>query len=200
MIDFRRPTILFGGSFDPIHEGHLHAARSAMSGCPDIKQLIFIPCSRSPGKTPPFATGEQRLEWLRLLAEPEGFGVWDFEVRKGGESFTVETLEEARRQGADKESLFWLLGADSYASFPRWKQPERIRELCRLLVVNRPGNFVNLQSPSDRQLTVLPHPASSTAVRAALQSGRPSPWLPPRVREAMEKICPPFGPYARKQE
>lgn len=200
MIDFRQPTVLYGGSFDPVHEGHLHVARSVLLQRPDIKQVVFVPTAHSPGKATACASGEQRLGWLRLVAEPAGFPVWAWEVQRGGESFTVDTLEEAHRSDATKEKLFWLLGADSYASFPTWKNPARIRELCHLLIADRPGYEVSPQNEADQFVSIEHHPASSTALREELAKGIvPKRWLPKALRADLEKALPRTNPYVRKK-
>ncbi len=199
MIDFRRPTVLFGGSFDPVHEGHLHVAREVMKKTPAIKQLVFMPAFQSPGKPKPQAGPEQRLEWLRLAAEPEGFLVWGREIQRKEDSFTVDSLEEAHRMGASAQELFLLLGADAYAAFPGWKNPERIRALCRLLIVGRPGFEEATQNPTDKFISIPPHPASSTTIRTRLATGNiPGEWLPAAVKAALEKILPIHNPYVRK--
>jgi nicotinate-nucleotide adenylyltransferase len=198
MIDFRRPTVLFGGSFDPVHEGHLHVARETLARIEGGSQLVFLPAFHSPGKPGPLASPEQRLEWLLLAAAPDGFGVWDYELQRRGESVTVDTLGEAHRLGATAEQLFLLLGADAYGTFPAWKNALRIRELCRLIAVNRPGHQLPAQSLSDRILNIPPHPASSTAIRARLGSGSiPTEWLAGPVSHALEKLLPLHNPYAR---
>lgn len=176
---FREPTVLFGGSFDPIHEGHLHVARAVKAQLPQIKNFVFVPAAHSPGKPAALASAADRLHWLKLVAEPEGFHVWDYDLERSGESYTVETLEEAHRQGATRERLFWLVGADAYAGFSRWKNPARIRELSRLLVVNRPGEEISPQSSDDQIISIAPHPASSTEIREALARGENPLWLPP---------------------
>ena len=199
MIDFRLPTALFGGSFDPVHVGHLHVGRSVLTALPDIKQLVFVPASQSPGKHPACASGEHRLEWLKLAVEPEGHRVWDTDLRRGGESFTVETLEEAHARGARRASLYWILGADAYNAFEQWRKPARIRELCRLIIVNRPGNTLEARKADDLIIPIPPHPASSSELRKELAEGRTgSPWLPGPVRGALEKLLPLENPYVRK--
>ncbi|MGZ3736275.1 MAG: nicotinate-nicotinamide nucleotide adenylyltransferase, partial [Bdellovibrionota bacterium] len=105
-LDFRQPTILFGGSFDPVHEGHLHVAREARSALPQFKQIVFVPAAHSPGRPGAIAPAELRLKLLRTAVEPLGFKVWDLEISRGGTSFTVDTLEEAHAQGA--QELLWL--------------------------------------------------------------------------------------------
>jgi nicotinate-nucleotide adenylyltransferase len=194
-LDFSRPAILFGGSFDPVHSGHLHVARECLLALPEVKQLVFVPAAESPGRV---ASVAERLAWLKIAVEPSGFRVWDFEATRPGPSFTVNTLEAAHAEGARVDQIYWLLGADAYAGFSRWKSPARIRELCRLLVVDRPGQESASQHPLDRFVSIPTHPASSTAVRAALAAGNPRPqWLPEAVGAAFEKLLPGQNPYVK---
>lgn len=198
-MQFSSPTILFGGSFDPVHAGHLQVARESRALVQ--AKLWFVPAATSPGKPAALASPGQRLEWLQIVAEPEGFHVWDFEIRRGGESFTFETLEEASRLGGRPDHLYWLVGADAYASLPRWKSPEKIRALATVLVVGRPGTPVARQDARDRLLVVPEHPASSTALREALAMGDfHAPELPSALRPVMEKlILSSRNPYAKQR-
>jgi nicotinate-nucleotide adenylyltransferase len=201
MIRFDRPTALIGGSFDPVHEGHLALAREIRHQLPQIEQIVFVPAALSPGKAPPLASAELRLRWLRSVAGPEGFASWDWELEQTGESFTVNTLLEATRLGAIRDSLYWVVGADAYAALPSWREPARIRFLARLLVVNRPGHPLERQHPEDLILTIPPHPASSTAIRARLAAGdfagAESAGLPSLLRTELEQALPPNNPYVR---
>lgn len=193
-MDFSRTTILFGGSFDPVHNGHLHVAKHALAAIPGA-QLAFVPAFQSPGKQPPVASPDQRLHWLELATHAGPFQVWQQELRRGGPSFTVETLMAAHSEGASRENLYWLLGADAYEHFGNWKEPERIRSLARLLVVNRPGSNLERASREDLIISLPPHPASSTRLRGELATGQvQSPDLPARVAEAL--LLTGQNPYA----
>ncbi len=198
MIDFQKVTALFGGSFDPIHEGHLHVAREVQSAIPALQQILFVPAFHSPGKYPISASAEQRLEWLNLAVLPAGFGIWNLELERKGESYTVHTLEQARHMGAVKDRLYLIMGSDAYAGFNSWKSPKRIRELCRLVVVGRSGESISTGQKEDLFLPIPPHPASSSEIRSQLASGSLSRWLPAPVRAHLEKILPLHNPYVRK--
>lgn len=170
-----------------------------LAALPEIKQFVLLPASHSPGKHPAYASGSHRLEWLKLAVAKEGHRVWDVDLRRGGESFAVDTLEEAHAQGARRERLYWVLGADAYNAFEQWRKPARIRELCRLVVVNRPGNSLEARKTDDLIIPIPPHPASSTELRNELAEGKTgSPWLPGPVRAALEKLLPVENPYVRK--
>jgi nicotinate-nucleotide adenylyltransferase len=199
MIDFTLPTILYGGTFDPVHEGHLHVAHEVTAALPEVKQLIFIPAAHTPGKPVASASAAQRLAWLKLAVEPSGFKVWDVEFARGGESYTIDTLKSAAKMGARRENLYWLLGADAYYGFPQWKEPQQIRSFCRLLVVDRPGQSLAEQDSQDRFLSIPPHPASSSALRERLARGETAEdWLPKPVRSVLDKLLPGQNPYVRK--
>jgi nicotinate-nucleotide adenylyltransferase len=198
-MDFSQPLALYGGSFDPVHQGHLEVARAIRRALP-AHQLVFVPAGLSPGKAPPVAPGKLRSSWLNLLAEREGFLVWDTELKRPGPSYTVETLAEAHRQGAKRENLLWVVGADAYNSLPRWKDPEKIRELARIAVLNRPGTPLALAQADDLLIPMAEYSASSSAIRAAL--GRnPSlvSNLPEEVKSDLERLTlSSQNPYARK--
>ncbi len=199
MSDFSRATALFGGSFDPVHEGHLHVARELRAALPEIEQLLFVPANQSPGKPPPHASAAQRLSWLRLAVQPAGFGVWDTELTRGGDSFTVDTLEQAHRQGAARDRLFFVVGYDAFSSFSTWKNPARIRELCRLVVVNRPGQLSPQPTGHELFVAIPPHPASSSEIRDQLASGATPRWLREPVLAEIENILPLHNPYGKKK-
>ena len=131
---------ILGGTFDPVHRGHLEIARRAMDEAA-LDQVIFIPAGQPRLKAgDPSAAPHQRLEMLRLAVEGiPGFLVSDIELRRSGPTLTVETLRELRNEcGPDVELLF-ILGLDVLARFDQWLEPERVVQLARLLAVSRPG-------------------------------------------------------------
>jgi nicotinate-nucleotide adenylyltransferase len=127
---------VFGGTFDPVHVGHLAIAHAALESVP-LDRVVFVPARRSPLKErAPVASEGDRLAMLDLAVAGEPrFAVSRAELERSGPSYTVETLE--RLAGADR--LFLILGSDAIADFPRWKDPERIAELATLVVADRPG-------------------------------------------------------------
>jgi nicotinate-nucleotide adenylyltransferase len=127
---------VFGGTFDPVHVGHLAIANAALESLP-LDQVLFVIARRSPLKDRGPVAGEaDRLRMLELAVAGEPrFAVSRVELDRDGPSYTVETLE--RLAGAD--DLFLILGSDAIADFPRWKDPERIATLATLVVAERPG-------------------------------------------------------------
>ena len=129
--------LVFGGAFDPVHAGHLALAEFALQHC-QATTLTFLPAGRSPFKSGHGASFEQRCEMLRLAIAGElAFRLDEREGRRQGPSFTVDTLEEMYHE--DKAPLGLLIGGDNLGEFPRWRNWERILELARLIVINRPG-------------------------------------------------------------
>ena len=131
---------VFGGTFDPPHVGHLLMATDAREAL-ELDRLIFVPTGSQPFKidAPPVASGQDRLEMVRLaVADDANYVVDDAEINRKGLSFTVETLEHLAVRHAGSQ-LFFLLGQDALAGFPKWRNPERILELATLAVVTRPG-------------------------------------------------------------
>ncbi|MBB3208393.1 nicotinate-nucleotide adenylyltransferase [Rhodopirellula rubra] len=130
---------IYGGSFDPVHLGHLWIAESALEQLP-IEEVRWIPAATSPLKeSGAVASDSQRLRMLRLaLSGQTGHVIDTRELDRDGISFTVDTLEQLSKQFAEQR-LFLIIGADSLASFDRWKTPARILELCTLAVVARGG-------------------------------------------------------------
>lgn len=193
MLDFSRPTIFYGGSFDPLHLGHLHVAVEAQKFVRGAR-LVFVPAGESPGKRSPNAPGELRQQWIQDC----GFSAWDFEINRDGPSYTVDTLEAAHALGANPSQTYWLMGADAYASFSSWRNPARIRELARLLVASRPGTQLVASDSRDTLLEIPNHPASSSAIRKALSEGKiPADSLPEPVSESLRKLSlPGQNPYA----
>jgi nicotinate-nucleotide adenylyltransferase len=129
-------TGVFGGTFDPVHVGHLAIALSALESVP-LDRVLFVPARRSPLKDrDPRASAEDRVAMLRAaIADEPRFGLSLAELDREGPSYTVDTLESLRSDG----ELFLILGSDALADLGRWRDPARIRELATLLVALRPG-------------------------------------------------------------
>ena len=127
---------VFGGSFDPVHHGHLAIALAALEAVP-LDRVIFVPARRSPLKdSAPEAAETDRLAMLERAIDGERrFAVSRIELERPAPSYTVDTLETLAPEGR----LFLILGADAAADLARWKRPERIRELATIVVARRPG-------------------------------------------------------------
>ncbi|HKC82602.1 MAG TPA: nicotinate-nucleotide adenylyltransferase [bacterium] len=132
-------TGILGGTFDPIHLGHLAAAQAAMD-CADLDRLLFVPTGVPPHRPPTVADPDDRLEMCRLaVAGEKRFEVSDLELRRDGVSYTVDTLRELHRL-YPAEELFLVLGWDAAKLLETWHEPEEVRRLARVVVVTRPGS------------------------------------------------------------
>ncbi len=200
---------LFGGTFDPIHSGHLAAARAA---CREfgLSEVHFVPSARPPHKRPPemapFAdryamvvlacTGYPALVASRLEADA-----------RRRPYYTLETIQRARRRFGRRVKLYFLVGADSFQELPRWKDWEKLLEACDFIVVNRPGhslkrlrqmiprrlfgrqvgseeaNRIALRRTSIHLLRGVEVPVSSTTIRQRAARGLSLRGMVPRVVE-----------------
>jgi nicotinate-nucleotide adenylyltransferase len=131
---------IFGGSFDPVHYGHLLLAEHCREQC-RLAAVWFVPAAVPPHKQDwNLSAAADRIEMLKLaLGGNEKFAVWTGEIDRGGVSYTVDTLEQLQQEDPQRE-LFFLMGADSLADLPTWRQPKRICELATPVVVRRAGS------------------------------------------------------------
>lgn len=178
---------LLGGSFNPPHLGHLLVAQEAYH-CLGVDRVVFIPAAQNPLKPETnFATAAQRLELTRLAVTGDArFAVDDEEVDLGGLSYTVDTLRRYKSSGVAQ--LYFLVGADAVPELPRWREIEAYRELCTLVIYNRPGSAdlghglpANLEALNLRW-QFLPVPQvdlSSTEVRRRIAAGDPYLYMVP---------------------
>jgi len=169
---------VFGGTFDPVHVGHLAIARSALEAVP-LDRILFVLARRSPLKDRgPFASEADRLAMLETaIADEPRFSLSRAELEREGPSYTVETLERL----AGEDELFLILGSDALADFPRWKDPERIARLATLLVADRPGAPVPAADAPVRMFDAPRLDISSRELRARVARGRSLRYLVPEA-------------------
>ena len=172
---------ILGGTFDPIHNGHLAIAEEARLAS-RLDRVLFVPASQQPLKRGThIADPEQRLAMTQLACAPNiAFEVSRIELDRPGPSFTLTTLEAL--QSAQIGELHFILGEDALADLTRWHGAARVVELARIIAVGRPGSAPDLTRilqalPALRErLTVLPGPAldiSSTALRQRVAASQP---------------------------
>ena len=131
---------ILGGTFDPVHRGHVEIARLAMEEA-GLARILLIPAGQPRLKSAePSATPQQRMDMLRLaFQDMPGFEVSDVELHRSGPTRTVDTLAELRGSIGPGVELVFILGLDALDRLDQWIQPERVTELARLLAVSRPG-------------------------------------------------------------
>jgi nicotinate-nucleotide adenylyltransferase len=182
---------LFGGSFDPIHLGHLLVAQAAREEL-GLARLFFIPASQSPFKPERLpAPANERLRLLKLaLAGLTWCEIDDLEIRRGGVSYTIDTIREFNRRFPEAE-IFYLIGADHVSQLPKWREAGELARLVEFVVIPRPsiqepaapppmasggaaegGDAARLPAPfRGRQLRGFPLGVSSSQIRARIKAG-----------------------------
>lgn len=183
---------ILGGTFDPVHAGHLAAARAALE-CAGLDRVVLVPTGEPPHRSTTVAGAEHRLEMSRLAIDSEkALEVSDVEIRRGGISYTADTLKELKNMYPGDE-LFLILGWDAARLFATWHIPDEIRRLATVVVVTRPGSgepdSAALRAAGlDPQKTILcareTPDISGSELRDALAAGEPvGDRLPPAVLE-----------------
>lgn len=179
----RQTVGVLGGTFDPIHVGHLllgEAAREELR----LERVLFIPAGRQwrkEEKDRDISPVDQRLEMVRLaIADNPAFEVSTIEIEREGPSYTVDTLEQLRSE-APGARLWFIVGADALVDMPHWHEVERIFELAKVCVAGRPGTDESWGPFADR-VTWLEMPeieVSSTAIRERVRAGRSIRYMAP---------------------
>ena len=179
-------TCIFGGTFDPPHIGHLLIAQTVFES-EHFERLIFVPANISPTKkNGDSSSPKTRLKMLEMsLINNTNFEISDIEIKREGVSYTIDTLEEfVNSLNLDKKDLFFLMGSDTLRSFHTWKDPEKIMELCNIIVAIRPGF-----TPSDIPQWILDNvrfaniprfEVSSTNIRARWREGKTIRYMVPK--------------------
>jgi nicotinate-nucleotide adenylyltransferase len=171
---------LFGGSFDPIHAGHLHVAELARASL-GLDKVIFIPCKQSPHKLyRDTAPDKDRKKMCELaIRHLTWSSVHDFELSSPSPSYSWRTAEFFRQTYAHSR-LFWLMGTDQWNALLKWSRHEHLATLVDFITCTR-GNEVLSELPYCCSVISTEHPASSTKIRQAIQEGKKPQWLDPEV-------------------
>lgn len=191
-------TGIFGGSFNPPHVAHL-AVAEACAEAAGLDRVLWIPAATPPHKQddPSLAPADQRLDMVEAaIAGNERFEASAMEIERGQVSFTVDTLRQLRAAGRGPLAL--IVGGDSLAGFPRWREPEAIAGLARLVVYRRPGDGVDPAALPDwlaAAVTFVDGPlleVSSTELRTRIGAGQTVRYLVP---DAVRAIATAAGLY-----
>lgn len=179
---------LFGGSFDPIHTGHLLLAQAAIEEL-ELTRLCFILAAQSPFKVGQhFAPAEARLQLLRLaLAGRTDCEVDEQEINRGGVSFAIDTVRDYARR-FPQATLFYLLGADNVENLPKWREAGELARLAEFAVIPRPGAPPAPLPPPFRGRTLqgFVFGVSSSQIRERVKTGRTiAELVPATVAEAV---------------
>jgi nicotinate-nucleotide adenylyltransferase len=194
-----------GGTFDPVHYGHLRPALEVMQHL-GLEQVRFVPCFRPVHKGEPNVSAQQRSEMIRLAINKQPkFALDTIEMDKGGPSYMVDTLRILKQDFADS-ALILMMGTDAFAKFDSWHKWQDILDLANILVMHRPGEPVPQNGKSGeiykkyhvnaftqihgqiKDMAVTQLDISSTRVRKYLQAGLSAEYLvPPCVMEYINK-------------
>ena len=131
---------LLGGSFNPVHNGHLAIARQTREAL-GLDQILFIPTNLPPHKSNNrLAPAQDRYEMVRLaIASDPTLTISDVELRRPGKSYTIDTIRLLQQEYGAQAQLSFLIGLDAFLDFPSWRDPRTLLELCRFVVLSRPG-------------------------------------------------------------
>jgi len=197
---------VLGGTFDPIHNGHLAVAEEVRARL-NLGEVLFVPAGQPQLRTnSPISAAEHRLEMVRLsITGRPYFRLSTVEIERAGPSYTVDTIAELRRQFGSQDELFFILGWDSLAELPRWREPSRLVKIkmCYMVAVPRPGyplpdlGSLEAQVPGlARRVIVLDLPRvdiSASEIRQRASQGLPIGHLVP---EPVDKYIREQGLYA----
>ena len=131
---------VLGGTFDPIHIGHLILADEVRAGL-DLAEILFVPAGQPWLKVDsPVSPAGHRVEMVRLaIADKPCFRLSTMEIERAGSTYTVDTIAELKARLETEDELFFILGWDNLAELPLWREPSRLITMCRLVAVPRPG-------------------------------------------------------------
>ncbi|MBI4267789.1 MAG: nicotinate-nucleotide adenylyltransferase [Chloroflexi bacterium] len=181
---------VLGGTFDPIHNGHILVAEEVISRL-NLEQVIFVPAGRPWLKEGNVITAvEHRVAMVRLaIGDNPAFKLSLVEVSRPGPSLSVDTVAELQAQLGKDVELFFIIGCDNLTQLPRWKEPARLIKMCRLVVVPRPGYVLPDLSALEvcipglsRSLILLDKPEvdiDATGIRQRIAQGLPVNHLVP---------------------
>jgi nicotinate-nucleotide adenylyltransferase len=188
----RRKLGILGGTFNPIHLGHLIIAQDALEQA-RLERVIFIPSATPPHKKlAGNVSGTQRLRMLKLaIAGNERFAVDDLEIRRGGKSYSVDTLTELQTR-EPKVDFHFIIGGDSLNELHLWREAERLARLCRFIVFVRPGFTAKpsrrLKGLRYQLLSTHPCEIASREIRSRVAHGQSIRYLVPEpVRRYIER-------------
>lgn len=185
---------LFGGTFDPIHRGHVQSAVELKQKL-QLDELRLLPCHNPPHRKTPNCSSAQRLEMVRLAVQGTGLLVDDRELKRDQLSYSVDTLEQLRRECGDQISLMWVMGTDAFSQLDGWYRWQDLMSLAHIVVMARPQEQLPETGPvaellarhaaasisdikhnvAGKILTVAlqPYPISASGIRSAIAADEP---------------------------
>lgn len=171
---------ILGGTFNPLHIGHLAIAEAAQEKM-DLDKVIFVPTAQPPHKRiTNLASANDRLEMVRLsIKNNPKFDLSDYEVRKGGKSYTIDTVEYFRQKFGEEAKLFFILGGDAASQLKTWRQIDDILQNVSFVVVNRPGHDDCDPDIPHHSISMPGLDIASSYIRRRIQQGKSIKYLVP---------------------
>ena len=175
---------LMGGTFNPIHLGHLLAAKEAKKEF-DLKEVVFIPSNLPPHKEDKdLISASHRFKMTALaLNDKKGFSISDIEIKRGGKSYAIDTVRELRKIYDEQTKFYFIVGVDAINEIDTWKDFDQLIKICHFIGVARPGSKLFLPQEYLKAVSLLnvkTLPISSTEIRKKIRKGRPINDLVPR--------------------
>ncbi len=180
---------ILGGTFDPIHFGHLYLAKKVCQKL-KLKKVIFIPTYLTPHKRNIRITSAIDRYRMASLAikKNKRFEISDIEVKRKGRSYTAETLRSLRKKYVSSAEIFFITGSDSLRDLNKWKGLRAITKLCKFIVVKRPGFKLKAIPPSFLVLKIDARDISATLIRKRVKEGKSTRnLLPQTVRDYIDR-------------
>ena len=184
---------IIGGTFNPIHIGHLIIA-SDVTGIFSLEKVLFIPSGDPPHKkNQEIIDAAHRLDMVQLaIANDPRFEVSDIEIKRGGKSYTVDTIEEIINIYGEDSEIYFIAGTDSAGELPTWKEPQKILSLTHFVAITRPGFPLDKVSKRYRKKMISVQTIllgiSSSNIRQRIREGKSIKYLvPPEVEEYIER-------------
>jgi nicotinate-nucleotide adenylyltransferase len=200
---------LFGGTFDPVHNGHLRSAQELKQRLA-LDELRLLPCHRPPHRESPRCSSEHRLAMVELAAVGSGLLVDDREIKLDGISYSVETLAQLRSELGSQVSLLWVMGSDAFTHLDQWHRWRELLDFAHLVIMMRPDaelpkagvllEMLHRYKIDDARMLsqraagciyivqLTPYPVSATAIRRAIAVREPvADYLPLSVQDYIER-------------
>ncbi len=178
----REARAVLGGSFDPVHLGHLRMARTAAEMV-ELERIVFMPCFVSPFKSGTVANAEQRIKMLQIAideTEMQNAEVWTWEAEQANPSYSWETATHLSELHPEVK-WHWIVGTDQWDAIDRWAEPEKLRDSLHFIVLTRDGDPVVEREGWRYTAVPFQHPASSTKIRENFADNVD--WLVPGVAD-----------------
>lgn len=168
---------ILGGTFDPLHNGHIYLAKTALATC-NLDEIMFLPLNVPPHKGTPKADAQTRYNLVKKgISDFPEFWVSDREIKRNGTTYTIDTLLQINAEHPDWD-IYYIIGTDSLYDLHKWKQIEKVFSLCTFICMSRPGEDIKdqesyakkLEKTSGGRIIVIPtmgKDVSSTIIRSA---------------------------------